>query len=85
MAERLGAAPAQVALAWVYAQAERLGASVVTIPGTRRPERLEQNAGALEVTLDDEALRTLDPLGDLVQGARYAAGSIGSTTRTATR
>jgi len=85
VAERLGAAPAQVALAWVYAQAERLGASVVTIPGTRRPERLEQNAGALEVTLDDEALRTLDPLGDLVQGARYAAGSIGSTTRTATR
>ncbi|HEX4249952.1 MAG TPA: aldo/keto reductase [Pseudonocardia sp.] len=85
VAERLGAAPAQVALAWVYAQAPRLGVSIVTIPGTRRPERLEQNAGALDVVLDEEALRTLDPLHDLVQGARYAAGSIGRAPEPATK
>jgi aryl-alcohol dehydrogenase-like predicted oxidoreductase len=77
VAERIGAAPAQVALAWVYAQAERLGVPVVTIPGTKRPERLEQNLGALDVTLDAEALGTLDPLGDIVQGARYAPGNFG--------
>ncbi|HEY2205145.1 MAG TPA: aldo/keto reductase [Pseudonocardia sp.] len=76
VAERLGAAPAQVALAWVYAQAERLGVSLAAIPGTKRPERLEQNAGALAVVLDTEALRTLDPLGDQVSGDRYPAGAL---------
>jgi aryl-alcohol dehydrogenase-like predicted oxidoreductase len=32
---------------------------------------LEQNAAALDVRLDDEALAELDPLGDQVVGARY--------------
>jgi len=85
VAERLGTAPAQVALAWVYAQAERLGVPVVTIPGTKRPERLEQNAGALDVTLDDEALRALDPLADIVEGERYAAGTVGVPAEPANR
>ncbi|HEY1973186.1 MAG TPA: aldo/keto reductase, partial [Pseudonocardia sp.] len=71
VAERLGVAPAQVALAWVHAQAGRLGVAVATIPGTKRPERVEQNLGALEVKLDDEALRVLDGLSDLVEGERY--------------
>ncbi|HEX6342326.1 aldo/keto reductase [Umezawaea sp.] len=71
VADRLGATPAQVALAWVHAQAERLGVAVVTIPGTRSPARLEQNAAALELTLDAEALAALDPLSDQVVGERY--------------
>ncbi len=71
VADRLGATPAQVALAWVYAQAERLGVAVATIPGTRSPVRLEQNAAALELTLDAEALAALDPLSDRVRGERY--------------
>ena len=49
VADRLGAVPAQVALAWVYAKAERLGVAVATIPGTRSPARLAQNAAALEL------------------------------------
>jgi hypothetical protein len=32
---------------------------------------LEQNAGALDVHLDAEALKELDPLGEQVVGARY--------------
>ncbi|WP_372665868.1 aldo/keto reductase [Amycolatopsis kentuckyensis] len=71
VAGRLGATPAQVALAWVYAQAERLGVAVAAIPGTRNPARLEQNAAALEVVLDAEALAALDPLSDEVTGERY--------------
>jgi aryl-alcohol dehydrogenase-like predicted oxidoreductase len=71
VADRLGATPAQVALAWVYAQAERLGVAVAAIPGTRSPARLEQNAAALELTLDAEALAALDPLSDQVRGERY--------------
>lgn len=79
VARRLGVAPAQVALAWVYAQADRLGVTVSSIPGTKRPERLEQNVAALDVKLDDEALRTLDPLADSVQGERYPTGMQGAT------
>jgi aryl-alcohol dehydrogenase-like predicted oxidoreductase len=71
VAERLGAEPAQVAIAWVLAQSARLGVPVVPIPGTKRVRWLEQNHGALAVHLDDEALGELDPLGSKVVGARY--------------
>ena len=70
-AQRLGVEPAQVALAWVSAQGERLGVPVAPIPGTKRVKWLEQNVAALDVTLDDEALRELDGLGAAVVCARY--------------
>ena len=71
VAARLAAEPAQVALAWVSAQADRLGLPVVPIPGTKRVRWLEQNVGALDLVLDDQALADLDPLGSQVVGARY--------------
>ena len=71
VADGKGVTPAQVALAWVYAQQERLGVSVVPIPGTKRVKWLEQNVAALEVTLSADDLATLDPLGTQVAGARY--------------
>jgi len=37
---------AQVALAWVYAQQERLGVPLAPIPGTKRVKWLEQNVAA---------------------------------------
>ncbi|MDQ4037940.1 MAG: aldo/keto reductase [Actinomycetota bacterium] len=61
-----GAAPAQVALAWLLAQ----GPDVVPIPGTKRRSYLEENAAAVNVELtqaDLEELATLRPTGD-----RYA-------------
>jgi aryl-alcohol dehydrogenase-like predicted oxidoreductase len=71
VAEANGVAPAQVALAWVYAQQERLGVPVVPIPGTKRVKWLEQNIGALDVTLTPGELARLDPLSSQVTGARY--------------
>ena len=71
VAERLGATPAQVALAWVSAQSDRLAIPVVPIPGTKRVKWLEQNVGALDLSLDDDALNTLDALGSQVVGSRY--------------
>jgi aryl-alcohol dehydrogenase-like predicted oxidoreductase len=71
VAEAKGVAPAQVALAWVHGQAERLGVPVVPIPGTKRVKWLEQNVAALDVTLTPDELAVLDPLGDQVVGARY--------------
>ncbi|UIR19020.1 aldo/keto reductase [Streptomyces spinosirectus] len=81
VADRLGATPAQVALAWVYAQAERLGVAVAAIPGTRSPARPEQNAAALELTLDAEALAALDPLSDQVRGERYTPAHTAEVAR----
>jgi aryl-alcohol dehydrogenase-like predicted oxidoreductase len=71
VAGRLGAEPAQVAIAWVLAQAERLGVPVVPIPGTKRVRWLEQNVAALDVHLDEGALAELEPLAEQVVGARY--------------
>jgi aryl-alcohol dehydrogenase-like predicted oxidoreductase len=71
VAEAKGVAPAQVALAWVYAQQERLGVPVVPIPGTKRVRWLKQNIAALDVTLSTDELALLDPLGSQVSGARY--------------
>ena len=59
--------PAQVALAWVGSR----GDDVVALPGTRRAARLEENVAALEVTLTDDELARLEPLGEQVVGARY--------------
>ncbi|HXX45158.1 MAG TPA: aldo/keto reductase [Candidatus Acidoferrales bacterium] len=61
--------PAQLALAWVLAQ----GDDIVPIPGTKRRTYLDQNLGALDVTLTSSDLRRIDeaiPRGAAV-GARY--------------
>ncbi len=71
VADAKGAAPAQIALAWVYAQAERLGVPVVPIPGTKRVKWLEQNVAALDIELSADELAVLDPLAQQVVGARY--------------
>jgi aryl-alcohol dehydrogenase-like predicted oxidoreductase len=71
VAERKGIEPAQVALAWVHGRASVLGIPVVPIPGTKRRKWLEQNVGALDVTLDETDLAELNPLSEQVVGARY--------------
>ncbi|HJY65082.1 MAG TPA: aldo/keto reductase [Streptosporangiaceae bacterium] len=71
VAEAKGVPPAQVALAWVYAQEERLGVPMAPIPGTKRIKWLEQNVAALDITLTPDELALLDPLAAQVTGARY--------------
>ena len=48
--------PAQLALAWVLAQ----GDDIVPIPGTRHPERLEENVAALDIVLSENDLLRID-------------------------
>src|SRR6202042_3664152 len=69
VADAKGVAPAQVALAWVYAQADRLGVPLAPIPGTKRIKWLEQNVAALDITLTADELAALDPLAAQVTGA----------------
>ena len=45
-AAAVGATPAQLALAWVRAQAERVGVVIAPIVGTTRPERIDEYLGA---------------------------------------
>jgi aryl-alcohol dehydrogenase-like predicted oxidoreductase len=56
LAARIGASPAQVALAWLLAQGE----DIVTIPGTNHVANVEQNAAAAELRLDAKDLAELD-------------------------
>lgn len=70
VAQSRAATAAQVALAWLYAQGERLGLPVVPIPGSRNPERMAENAGALSLHLDADDLARLDAAADLVVGDR---------------
>jgi aryl-alcohol dehydrogenase-like predicted oxidoreductase len=71
VAQARGVAPAQIALAWVHGQGERLGIPLAPIPGTKRVKWLEQNVAALDLTLTPDELAVLDPLADQVAGARY--------------
>jgi aryl-alcohol dehydrogenase-like predicted oxidoreductase len=69
LAAAKGVTPSQLAIAWVLAQ----GDDVVPIPGTKRRQYLEENAGALEVQLTPEDLATIEevtPRGS-VAGPRY--------------
>jgi aryl-alcohol dehydrogenase-like predicted oxidoreductase len=66
IAERGGHSPAQVALAWILAQGER----VIPIPGTKTPKYLVDNAGAADVRLSAEDLADLDAL-PAPEGGRY--------------
>ena len=64
-----GVTPAQLALAWVLAQ----GDDLVPIPGTKRVDRLEENLGALDVTLTPDDLSRIAavfPAG-AAEGLRY--------------
>jgi aryl-alcohol dehydrogenase-like predicted oxidoreductase len=65
--ERIGASPAQIAVAWVLAQGEHM----LPIPGTKRAHYLEEDLGGAVLSLDDETLAELDALPAPV-GARYA-------------
>ena len=69
IAGRLGAAPGQIALAWLLAQ----NPHIVPIPGTRRLERIEENLRAADVQLAAEDLADLDQVStdNQVQGDRY--------------
>src|SRR5215210_385423 len=67
VADEAGATPAQVALAWLFAQ----GDDVVPIPGTKRVSRLEENVASTAVRLTADQLERLGAVPPAV-GERYA-------------
>ena len=74
IAAEKGCTPSQLALAWLLAQGE----DVVAIPGTRRLDRIEENLGALEVSLTPEEVGRISaavPAG-AAAGLRYPPGAM---------
>lgn len=64
-----GATAGQIALAWLYSR----GDDIVTIPGTRKSHRLDENVAALDVELSQEERTQLDEWFDPIHisGERY--------------
>jgi aryl-alcohol dehydrogenase-like predicted oxidoreductase len=62
--------PGQLALAWLLAQAD----DIVPIPGTKHVRYLDENLGALDVSLTDDDLRRIDEVAPVgaTAGDRYA-------------
>ncbi len=72
--------PAQLALAWVLAQ----GNDIVPIPGTKRRKYLQENIGALDVTLTGDDLERIEELApkDAFAGSRYPEAMMKLLNRT---
>ncbi len=76
LAQARGCTPAQLALAWLLSR----GPHVVPIPGTRRLERLDENAQAARLVLTADELARIDGLlaAAPVAGARYPEAAMAS-------
>ena len=79
VASKKGCTPSQLALAWLLHQ----GDDIVPIPGTTRVENLEDNVGAVGVTLtaaDLERINAVFPRG-VAAGERYLEGGMATVNR----
>ncbi|MCM1222946.1 MAG: aldo/keto reductase [Lachnospiraceae bacterium] len=56
IAENKNVTPAQISMAWMLCKKPW----IVPIPGTRKPERMQENMAAADVKLSAEDVRTLD-------------------------
>jgi aryl-alcohol dehydrogenase-like predicted oxidoreductase len=74
LAKSKNATPAQLALAWVLAQ----GDDIIPIPGTKKTKYLEENAGAVDISLNQRDLSAIQLLLDKYPdvGQRYSQGAL---------
>ena len=79
LARRKGCTPSQLALAWLLAR----GNDIVPIPGTKRRVYLEENVGALDVSLTAADLSQIDAIAprDVAAGPRYTEAGMRSVNR----
>jgi len=79
LAKAKGCTPGQLALAWVLAR----GREIVPIPGTKRRAYLDENLGALEVSLTPSDLAQIEAVfpKNAAAGLRYPAAMMGAIGR----
>lgn len=71
VAEEKHATPGQIALAWMLCKRPYL----VPIPGTRKPDRLKENAGVAKIQLTEKEIETLDKQLDTVEMSDVFGGT----------
>lgn len=71
LAKEAGCTPAQLSLAWVLSR----GDDIVPIPGTRSPAHLDEDLGALGVTVTPDLAERIEAIfaPGAIRGPRYAA------------
>jgi aryl-alcohol dehydrogenase-like predicted oxidoreductase len=79
LAKQKGATPGQIALAWLLHKDD----DIVPIPGTTRRKHLEDNVGAVDVSLNDQETATLDAAlsPENVAGPRYTEKQMATVDR----
>jgi aryl-alcohol dehydrogenase-like predicted oxidoreductase len=78
LAKSKGCTPSQIALAWLLHR----GNDIVPIPGTKRVKYLEENVGALDVTLTAADMSRIDAIAPrgVAAGERYPEGGMRSVS-----
>lgn len=71
MAAEKNATPAQISLAWMICKKPR----IIPIPGTRKPERLIENAGAADIPLSAKEIKQIDSALDKMQMSAVYGGA----------
>ena len=71
LAEEKEATPAQISLAWMLCKKPY----IVPIPGTRKPARMEENAGAAELSLTPDEVRAIDKALEVMELSAVFGGS----------
>jgi len=71
LAQQKRATPAQLSMAWMLCKKPW----IVPIPGTRKPERLQENAGAADVVLTPSEVAALDKILDTIPMSEVFGGS----------
>src|SRR6476659_1390337 len=77
IAKQKGCSPAQLAIAWLLSR----GNDIVPIPGSTRPERVEENAASATIALTPDEIASLDAVGSAVAGDRYPEGGMKTINR----
>lgn len=70
-AQEKQATPAQISLAWMLCKKPY----IIPIPGTRKLERLQENAGSADIVLTDAEVRALDAALDQMEMSAVFGGS----------
>ena len=81
MAKAKGCHTAQLALAWLWAQGDKLGVDVVPIPGTTKIRNMQSNCEATSLPISDLELTELSAVFDEVVGERGFEQYMASTYR----
>ena len=71
LAEQKGATPAQISLAWMLCKKPW----IVPIPGTRKVDRMRENAGAADIVLSAEEVAALDQTLDTIPMSAVFGGT----------